>query len=238
MKLRNVLLGTAGIGMLYGFWWATRIPPDVVQGESARIFSVHVPTAWLAFLAFGVTALCGVVWLIKQWPRADHMAAASAEIGVLFTALAILTGMIWGKLTWGFAWDWGDARLASTAMMFFVYVGYLALRRATPDPIDRARRSSVLGAFAALQIPLVYFSVLIWRTLHQGATIRPDGASMPTESLISMLVNLSAFTVLYVGMLLWRTQQIGIEEAQLVSDPSSQTARTAVVAPSLKPSHD
>ncbi len=235
MNLRNAVLGAAVAGMGYGFWWATRIPADVVQGESARIFSVHVPTAWLAFLAFAITAVGGIVWLFTKRPIADHVAAASAEIGVLFTGLAIVTGMIWGKLTWGFAWDWGDARLATTAMMFFVYLGYLALRRATPNPEDRARRSAVLGTVAALQVPLVYFSVLIWRTVHQGPTIRPDGASMPTESLISMLVNLAAFTILYASLLMWRTSQIGQEEARSKYAQDGEAAGMAVVPPTLQP---
>lgn len=235
MKLRYALLGLATIGIAYGFSWATRMPSDAVQGESARIISVHVPTAWLAFLAFGLTALFGIIWLVTKRSKLDHLAAASAEIGVLFTGLALITGMIWGKVTWGIAWDWGDARLASTAMMFFVYLGYLALRRAMPDPTTRARRSAILGIVGALQVPLVYFSVNIWRTLHQTQSVRPDGASMPTETLISMLVNLAAFTVLYVALLVWRAAQLGIEETRMAETSRASNAGAAVVPPKLQP---
>ncbi len=235
MKLRFALLGLATVGIAYGFSWALRMPADAVQGESARIISVHVPTAWLAFLAFGLTAVFGLAWLATKRSKLDHLAAASAEIGVLFTALALVTGMIWGKVTWGIAWDWGDARLASTAMMFFVYLGYLALRRATPDATQRARRSAILGAVGALQVPLVYFSVNIWRTLHQTQSVRPDGASMPTETLISMLVNLGAFTLLYLALLAWRTDQLRIEETYLAETSLAPNAGAAVIPPKLQP---
>lgn len=235
MKLRYALLGLATVGIAYGFSWALRMPADAVQGESARIISVHVPTSWLAFLAFGLTAVFGLAWLATKRSKLDHLAAASAEIGVLFTALALITGMIWGNATWGIAWDWGDARLASTAMMFFVYLGYLALRRATPDATQRARRSAILGAVGALQVPLVYFSVNIWRTLHQTQSVRPDGASMPTETLISMLVNLGAFTLLYLALLVWRTDQLRIEETYLAKTSLAPNAGTAVIPPKLQP---
>ncbi len=235
MKLRYALLGLATIGIAYGFSWAIRMPSDAVQGESARIISVHVPASWLAFLAFGLTAVFGIAWLITKLSKLDHLAAASAEVGVLFTGLALITGMIWGKATWGIAWDWGDARLASTAMMFFVYLGYLALRRATPDPTTRARRAAILGAVGALQVPLVYFSVNIWRTLHQTQSVRPDGASMPTETLISMLVNVAAFTLLYLALLVWRSAQLGIEEAHLAQTAQASNAGAAVVPPKLQP---
>jgi heme exporter protein C len=110
--------------------------------------------------------------------------------------------MIWGKAVWGIAWDWMDPRMASTAVMFFVYVGYLALRAATDDPEARARRSALLGAIAVIQVPLVYFSVNMFRTLHQTQTIRPDGATMPDEMVMSLLVNVAAYTLLYI-VLLW-----------------------------------
>ncbi len=235
MKLRYALLGLATIGMVFGLSLAARMPSDAVQGNSARIIGIHVPAAWLGFLAFGLTALFGIGWLVTKRPKMDYLAASSAEIGVLFTGLALVTGMIWGKATWGIAWDWGDARLASTAMMFFVYLGYLALRRAATDPVQRARRSAVLGIVGALQIPLVYFSVNIWRTLHQTQSIRPDGASMPTETLLAMLINLAAFTILFAGLLIWRADQLRIEEARLAETVLAPNAGSAVIPPKLQP---
>lgn len=234
MKLmRRSLLVLAAVSLTYGFWWATQMPPDALQGESARIIAVHVPTSWVAFLAFGITALGGIMWLATKRSVFDRLAAASAEIGVLFTGLALVTGMIWGHAVWGIAWDWGDARMASTAMMFFVYLGYLALRRATPDETVRAQRSAVLGIIAVFQVPLVYFSVNLWRTLHQVQSVTDEGSSMPTDTLIAMLVNLAAFTLLYGALLAWRSGQLH-EESQRASSPTA-AAGAAVVQPTLEP---
>lgn len=230
---RKVLAATTGVALVAGLWAAVASPPDVFQGDFVRIMYVHVPSAWLAFLAFGVTALGSTMWLIRRRDRWDRLAAASAEIGVLFTAVALFTGAIWGKPVWGTYWDWGDARMASTALMFFVYLGYLALRRATPDPVARARRSSILGVVAVVQVPLVYFSVNLWRTLHQGMTIRPDGIQMESGMLVALLVNLAAFTLLYVTLLVERTHLLRLEaEAEQAALPA---AGTAVSAPRLEP---
>ncbi|RLE16326.1 MAG: cytochrome C biogenesis protein, partial [Actinobacteria bacterium] len=149
------------------------VSPDAVQGQLSRIMYVHVPSAWLAYLAFGVTMLASAMYLWKKDLKWDRRALASAEIGVVFTGLAIALGMIWAKPTWGVWWTW-DSRLTLTAIMFFVYLGYLALRRTT-DALDvRANRAAILGVVAAVQIPLVHFSVVWWRGLHQApSVIRP-----------------------------------------------------------------
>lgn len=214
----RALLGLAAIGLAVGLWFALTAPPDVLQGQYSRIINVHVPSLWLAFLAFGVTALGSIMWLIRKRPRWDRLAAASAEIGVLFTGIGLATGMIWGKAVWGTAWDWGDPRLASTAVMFFVYLAYIALRGAVDDPFTRARRSAILGAIAVVQVPLVYFSVNLWRTLHQTQSVRPGGATMPPEMLIAMLVNVAAFTLLYVALMAARLDLTRAEEAALGTD--------------------
>jgi heme exporter protein C len=214
----RVLLGLSALALAVGLWFAVTAPPDVLQGEYSRIINVHVPSLWLAFLAFGVTALGSVMWLIRKRPRWDRLAAASAEIGVLFTGIGLATGMIWGKAVWGTAWDWGDPRLASTAVMFFVYLAYIALRGAVDDPFTRARRSAILGVIAVVQVPLVYFSVNLWRTLHQTQSVRPGGATMPPEMLIAMLVNVAAFTLLYVALMADRLDLTRAEEAALGTD--------------------
>ena len=152
-------------------------PADDVQGDLVRIMYVHVPSAWLAYTAFFVTFIGSLVYLVTRNLKADRVAAASAEIGVFFTGLALALGMIWAKPTWGVWWTW-DARLTLTAIMFFVYLGYLALRRTTDDPVARARRSAILGAIAFVQVPLVYFSVNLFRTLHQTQSVRPDGSTI------------------------------------------------------------
>ncbi len=176
----RVLFGVAAAAMAVGLWFALTAPPDALQGEYSRIINVHVPSLWLAFLAFGVTALGSIMWLWKKKQRWDRLASASAEIGVLFTGIGLFTGMVWGQAVWGRAWDWGDPRLTSTAVMFFVYLGYIALRNAVDDPVVKARRSAILGVVAVVQVPLVYFSVNLFRTLHQTQSIRPDGSTMPS----------------------------------------------------------
>ncbi len=226
----RTLLAASALGLGVGLWFAFTAPPDVLQGQYSRIINLHVPSLWLAFLAFGVTAFGSIMWLIRKRLRWDRLAAASAEIGVLFTGIGIATGMIWGKAVWGTAWDWGDPRLATTAVMFFVYLAYLALRGAVDDPTTRARRSAVLGAIAVVQVPLVYFSVNLFRTLHQTQSIRPDGATMPVEMLIAMLVNLGAFTLLYIALMAARLDVAKAEE--LVTD-TEILAGEAVEAPRI-----
>ncbi|MFQ5522736.1 MAG: cytochrome c biogenesis protein CcsA [Acidimicrobiia bacterium] len=226
----RALLAASALALGVGLWFAFTAPPDVLQGQYSRIINVHVPSLWLAFLAFAVTAFGSIMWLIRKRLRWDRLASASAEIGVLFTGIGIATGMIWGKAVWGTAWDWGDPRLASTAVMFFVYLAYIALRGAVDDPITRARRSAVLGAIAVVQVPLVYFSVNLFRALHQTQSIRPDGATMPTEMLIAMLVNLGAFTLVYVALMAAR---IDVSKAEELVTATETLAGEAVEAPSI-----
>ncbi len=221
------LAATVAVGA--GLALAFTSPPDALQGNFVRILYLHVPAAWLAFLAFGVTALGSVLWLVTRKPRWDRLAHSSAEIGVVFTAVTLLTGMIWGRPVWGVFWSWGDARMASTALMFFIYVGYLGLRRAIPDPDVRAKRSAVLGAIAVVQIPLVYFSVYLWRGLHQLPSIRPDGPTMDASMLTAFLVNLVAFNLLYVALLSARYRLAFVEQTQ-----PGPVAGTAVTKPRLE----
>lgn len=234
MNSNRALLPTLSIASAlaigYGLWSAVVSPPDVFQGDLVRIMYVHVPSAWLAFLAFGVTALGSVMWLARKRLAWDRLAAASAEIGVLFTAIALFTGMLWGKPVWGTFWDWGDARMASTALMFFVYLGYLALRRTAPDPLSRARRSALLGVIAVVNVPLVYFSVVLWRTLHQPMTVRPDGIKMDPSMVAALLTNLAAFTLMYATLLIARIRLARLEDER---ERVEAVAGTAVVPPKL-----
>ncbi|HEY5650759.1 MAG TPA: cytochrome c biogenesis protein CcsA [Acidimicrobiia bacterium] len=231
MTKRMVLPGLSAIATVAALYLAWGSSPDVFQGDFVRIMYVHVPSSWLAFLAFGVTALGSALWLWRKTIVWDRIAEASAEIGVVFTGLAILTGAIWGEPVWGTYWDWGDARMASTALMMFVYLGYLALRRATPDPIARARRSSILGLIAVVQVPLVYFSVTFWRTLHQGQTVRPDGIQMDGSMVAALLGGLAAFTLLYLSLMVERVRLARLEDENTISD--SVAAGAAVTSPNL-----
>lgn len=227
------LIAVLAIGI--GFAAAAGAPSERTQGEFARIMYVHVPSAWLAFLAFGVTLVGGIIWLVRRSATSDRVAAASAEVGVFFTALALLTGMIWGYPVWGTFWDWGDARMMSTAVMFFVYVGYLALRRSIPDHETRARRSAILGIVAFVQVPLVYFSVSLFRTLHQGVTFTGPDAPVDEGFVGPLLVNLAAFTLVYAAFTARRSQLALIEDelddAEALMD--AELAGSGITEPTL-----
>ena len=186
-------LGLAG-GLAMGFGFA---PRETTQGFVQRIMYLHVPMAWVAYLAFSVVFVASIVYLARRRDTADRIAHASAEVGVIFTGLAIAAGSIWGKPTWGTWWTW-DARLTTVAILFVLYLGYLLLRAMIEDRERGARYAAVLGIIAALDLPLIHFSVHWWRTLHQPPSIlRPGPIAMPPEILVPLLVNFAAFTLLY-----------------------------------------
>jgi heme exporter protein C len=189
-------LAVAGlaVGVVMGFLVA---PRELTQGNVQRIMYLHVPAAWVSYLAFGVVLVASIAYLATRAPAADRIAHASAESGVVFTGLAIAAGSIWGKPTWGTWWTW-DARLTTTAILFVIYLGYLLLRGMVDDHERGARYAAVVGIIGALDIPLVHFSVLWWRTLHQPPSVgRPEASSMDAVILITLLVNVIAFTLLY-----------------------------------------
>ena len=182
-------------------------PQDVVQGESVRIMYVHVPSAWIAYLAFIVTAVASAGWLFgkKHSMGFDRFAGASAEVGVMFMAITLVTGSLWGRLTWGEFWQW-DPRLTTTAFLFVTYLGYLAVRRLDGSKEQRARRSAVVAMLAVLEIPLVHFSVVLWRSLHQGATVlNPSGdVKMDGLMLFTLFSGVVGFTLVFVWLVLHR----------------------------------
>lgn len=211
------------------------VPPDAVQGDLQRIMYVHVPSAWLAYLAFAVTLIASVAHLVTKRLDWDRRAGASAEVGVVFTGLALATGMIWGKPVWGVWWTW-DARLVLTAAMFFVYLAYLALRRSVDDPVIRGRRTAVFGIVAALQIPLVHFSVIWWRSLHQPPTVlRPGEPQIDPPLLFALLMAVVAFTVLYVALTRRRVDLAAAEDRLLTTGRFDEpVAGAAIAAPASK----
>jgi heme exporter protein C len=231
MTKARVLMVLAGVACGAGVALAYSTPPDALQRSYARIINIHVPSMWVAFLAFGVTALGSILWRVSRDRRWDHLAGASAEIGVLFTVTGLVTGMIWGKPVWGVYFDWADPRMASTAVLLLVYVGYLALRRATIDPEKRAARSSILGIIAVIQVPLVYFSVNLMRSLHQTQSVRPGGATMHPTMLRAMLFNLFAFTLVYVALMTARVAIAHLEDLRAATQSSA--AGSAVIPPNL-----
>jgi heme exporter protein C len=208
-----------GILALVGLAWLLVFglvlsPPDEVQGEAVRMLYIHVPTAWLAYLAFGVTALGSALFLFPKtrslaW---DRMAGASAEIGVLFTGLTLVAGAIWGRITWGVYWTW-DARLTTTALLFVLFVGYLAIRRLPATHEQRAKRCAIAGLIAFVDVPIVHLSVSWWRTLHQPATIKSIGdVDISGSMLFSLFVGVVAFTLVYVWLMFHKTRTMMLED--------------------------
>jgi heme exporter protein C len=193
------------------------VPPDVNQGDAQRIMYPHVASAWLAYLSFGVTALGGIGWLWKRDLRFDAVAVSAAEIGVLFTAFAIWGGMMWGQPVWGVMWQWEDPRMTTTALLLALYVGYLLLRRLTDDPERRATRAAIVGIVAAVDIPIVHFSVEWWRGLHQTATIgSPDRVLNPAAPMAfvgTLLLTLAAYTLAWLYLVIRRYQLARTEAA-------------------------
>lgn len=208
------LVTLVGIGFLV-FLGMVVSPADVNQGESVRIMYAHVPGAWLAYLAFIVTALSSAAYLWKRtrsltW---DRIAGASAEVGVLFMAISLITGSLWGRLTWGTFWTW-DARLTTTAFLFVTYVGYLAVRGLGGTHQQRARRSAVLALLAVLEIPLVHFSVELWNSLHQEASVltRSSDIEMDGLMLFSLFFGVVVFTLMYVWLVLHRQRALTLQD--------------------------
>ena len=207
----SALLAAIVFHLLLSLVWS---PADSDQGDLVRILYVHVPVAWVMYLAFGVTALGGVMYLWKRTLWWDLVAGASAEVGVVFCALALVTGSIWGRHTWGTYWEWTDVRIVTTMVLLLLFVGYLAVRRMPAEPHQRARRSAVVGIIAALNIPIVHFSVDWWadRTLHQKATVKLGDTELDGLMLFALFFGLILFTGIYVWMLIHRFRIAWLEE--------------------------
>ena len=196
----TALLGLAGVYVLaLGF-----TPVEARQGMAQKIFYLHVPAAWSALIAFSLVGVTSGLYLWLHDPRLDRFAAASAEVGVAFSAVMLTTGPIWAKPIWGTWWTW-DARLTLTLFLFFLFVGYLALRASLHDPAERARFSAVVGIMGMLLVPFIHLSVYLFRTIHpQPIVLKPSAPSLPPEMLRTLLISTAVFTLLYVGLVTLR----------------------------------
>jgi heme exporter protein C len=200
-------------------------PPDAEQGDVQRLMYVHVPAAWLAYLAFTVVFVASIAYLRTKKTRWDRLAAASAESGVVFTALAIGLGMLWGKPVWGTWWTW-DPRLTTTAILLLIYLGYLAVRRLSESSDRRARWSAVVGIVGFVDVPIVHLSVIWWRSLHQPASvIRTGGPSLDPVMLAALLVAVGAFTITYLYLMSLRLR-VGRLEERAVAEALSPRLET------------
>jgi heme exporter protein C len=193
-------------------------PVEARQGMAQKIFYLHVPAAWSALIAFSLVGVASALYLWLHDPRLDRFAAASAEVGVAFSAVMLTTGPIWAKPIWGTWWTW-DARLTLTLFLFFLFVGYLALRASVHDPAERARFSAVVGILGMLLVPFIHLSVYLFRTLHpQPIVLKPSAPSLPPEMLRTLLVSMAVFTLLYIGLV---TVRYGLGMAEDARDEAT-----------------
>lgn len=200
-----LMLGVATLG--YGLYLALLAsPPDYQQGETVRIMYIHVPSAWLSMGIYAMMAVCSAIWLVWRHPLADLLARNAAPLGAIFTAIVLITGSLWGKPMWGAWWVW-DARLTSVLILFFLYLGYMAL--ADEDLIDNRSRSrvAIFSLVGAVNLPIIKFSVNWWNTLHQPASVlRSGGSSLDASMLKPLLVVFLGLSCLFAVCLIWRVQ--------------------------------
>ncbi len=183
-------------------------PPDYQQGEAVRIMYIHVPAAWMALSAYLFIAVASGVALVARHPLAEIAARAGAPIGAAFTLVCLATGSLWGRPMWGTWWVW-DARLTSVLVLFFLYLGYIALVNAFDDPTRGARAGSVLALVGVVNLPIIKFSVDWWNTLHQPASVlRFGGPSIALSMLVPLLVMALGFALLFAALLLVRMRTL------------------------------
>ncbi len=208
-----LLILTAALTLVDGYLIFMVAPTDAVLGHVQRIFYVHVPISILSFLGFLVCALAGIGYLIRRTEHWDRVAHASAEVGVVFVSLALVTGIIWGKPVWNTWWQW-DARLTTTLILWFIYVAYLMIRQYAPTSQQGRTWSAALGIIGFIDVPIVYFSVQWWRTLHPGQVLGPaaeEGALEPIMAQI-LIFSLVAALALFAYLVWERVALRGIED--------------------------
>ena len=193
----------AGLGLAIGLYLALFVAPaDFKQGDTVRIMFIHVPFAWLSMACYGLMAIAALGTLVWRHPLADVMQKSAAPLGAAFTFLALVTGSLWGKPTWGTYWVW-DARLTSVLVLFLLYLGLIALWRAVDDPGRAARAAAILTLVGTVNLPIIKFSVDWWNTLHQPASVlRMDGPTIHPSMLWPLLIMAAAMTLLFAALLL------------------------------------
>ncbi|GBD26088.1 Heme exporter protein C [bacterium HR30] len=211
--LETLLAAAAGAAMVLALGAIFLfVPTDRVQGVVQRIFYFHVPLAIVTFVAFGFTAVASALYLWRNDPKWDRRAYASAELGVLYCTLVLVTGPIWAKPIWGTWWTW-DARLTTTLILWLIYIAYLMLRNLTTDPEQGARFAAILGVVGALDIPIINRSVYWWRTIHPAVLVTREGGTGLTDPRmqLTLLVAFVALLVLFLWLLKLRSSQAELE---------------------------
>jgi len=192
----SILLGLGFVLMMAALFMVfVYVPTEKHSGIVQRIFYFHVPVAWVSFLAFFVTFIASILYLWKREIKWDAVACASAEVGVIFTTLVLITGPIWAKPTWGIWWTW-DARLTTSLVLWLIYLAYLLVRRLANEPTQGARHGAVIGIVGFIDVPIVFLAVNLWRTQHPTTIVFEGGLTTPM--LLTLMVCIAAFTVLYI----------------------------------------
>lgn len=217
-----VALGLLGLLVLYGLVLSPPEPqPPEGQGDTMRLIYVHVPSAMMMYVPFTLTFVGSLFWLFRKSVWWDTLAGAAAEVGALLTAMCLVTGALWGRPTWGTYWDW-DPRLTSTALLFLMFLGYLAVRRIPADTAVRNRRAAVVGIAAFADVPIVHFAVDWWRSLHQDATIGALDVNIDGLQLFTLTLGFVAFAVATAWLLIHRFRLAWLED--LVEDDLLEAA--------------
>lgn len=209
----TILAAASVLALIVGQWFIwSYAPMEETMGVVQKIFYIHMPLAWWSLMSFFVVFLASIRHLLKRDQGSDILAGAAAEIGVLMSGLALISGSIWGRAAWGVWWTW-DPRLTTTLIMWFVYAGYLVLRGSGGMGGERrALVSAVLGVVAFLDVPLVFYSARIWRSVHP-AVLASKGGGLEPEMWTTVLVNMAAFGLLWLTLLLSR-RRLGLDEAR------------------------
>jgi heme exporter protein C len=209
----RILLGLSALGMVTLMYLVFMVvPADRAQGLVQKVFYVHVPAAWVAFTAFGVTGFFGLRYLMTRDLRHDRLAAASAEVGVYYITMVLITGPLWAKPIWGIFWTW-DLRLTTSFILWLLYLAYLILRRSVGDRERRAQLSAVVGLISFLDVPIVYMANRVKASQHPAPVIGGgDDAGLDPVMLFTLLFGVAVFTITYVLLLRARNQQAVLED--------------------------
>ncbi len=198
------LAAASAIALVVGFALGFLAPPDYQQGTTVKIMFLHVPAVWVAMMAYGVMALSSLIGLVNRHPLADVAAKSTAPLGATFTAIGLVTGSLWGRPMWGTYWVW-DGRLTSFLLLFFLYLGYMALWNAIEDETRAARACAILALVGAVNLPIIEFSVDWWTTLHQGESIfRMGGPLIAPVFLWPLFITMAGYTLLFFTLLVVR----------------------------------